>query len=88
MKEVLIKAGDLKVGDVINGQRVNHEPIVSGRRVKRVNLFLISPHGYAVKPVKFKANDTISVKRPKYNLSKEDCKSSFDKSLEAVERLF
>lgn len=88
MKEVLIRAGDLKVGDVINGQRVNYEPVISGRKTKRVNLFLISPHGYTVKPVQFKVNDAISVKRPKYNLSKEDCKSSFDKALEAVERLF
>lgn len=82
MKEVLIEAGELREGDVIGGQRVNHKPIVKGRKgFEKVHVFLVSPNGYVVKHRKFKVMQDISVKRPKYNLTKEQAKDNSTKVL-------
>lgn len=82
MKEVLIQAAELREGDVINGQRVNHKPIVKGRKgFEKVHIFLTSPNGYVVKHKKFKVVQDISVKRPKYNLTKEQAQDNRTKVL-------
>jgi hypothetical protein len=66
MRNARVKAINLKVGDVIGGQRVNHTPFVHRNSV---HLFL-SNHG-KIEAAKFKADDDVSVKRPLYNLTRK-----------------
>ncbi len=89
MKEVVVQAIDLKVGDVVNGQRINHQPLVVGKKGKeKVHIFLIKRSGYSALPKVFKRYDTLTIKRPKYNLSKQDLKSPFDRALNAIMNTF
>lgn len=68
MRTVVIAAASLKAGDVISGQRVNHEPVIHGGAV---NILLINPHGYKMEHRAFAEADKLVVKRPVYNMSRE-----------------
>ena len=78
MKIVSVKAANVKVGDVIDGQRVSHR-IKFTRRCRALftdkdantGVLLIMPakKGYDLVTLKFAGHERVKVKRPKYNLS-------------------
>ncbi len=70
MRNANVTAANLKMGDVINGKRINHAPIVHPTKRGTTVHFFVSNHG-RMEPVSLLATATVNVKRPIYNLTRK-----------------
>lgn len=74
MRAVNVLAKNIKKGDIINGQRVAHTPLIGGRkngkRVGTVNFLVKQKSGYKMEHLAFQPEEFVTVRRPVKNMGR------------------